>query len=83
MARNVPVAERTLKILTFVAEYVAVANSGGVTQPKNKSFEIVHECINDMLLAAKYNLLLVNAREIQPFLTEYQADKPLLPFLCN
>ena len=78
---NVPVVERALVIIPFVMQYVTAAKSGKVAEPKNKSFENVQESVKDTLLTAKLNFFLMIAKEIQPFLTKYQADKPLLPFL--
>ena len=78
---NVPVVEQALEIIPFVVQYITAAKSGKVTEPKNKSFENVQQSVKDLLLTAKLNFFLMIAKEIQPFLTKYQADKPLLPFL--
>ena len=79
---NVPVVERALEIIPFVVQYVTAEKSGEVTEPKNKSFKNVPMC--DPLLTAKLNFFfLMIAKEIQPFLTKYQADKPLLPFFAT
>ena len=80
---NVPVVERALEIIPFVVQYVTAAKSGKVTEPKNKSFENVQQSVKDPLLTAKLNFFLMIAKEIQPFLTKYQADKPLLPFFAT
>ena len=40
----------------------------------------VQQSVKDPLLTAKLNFFLMIAKEIQPFLTKNQADKPLLPF---
>jgi len=70
-------------LVPFVVQYITAAKSGKVTQPKNKSFEIVQQSVKDPLLTAKLNFFLMIAKEIQPFLTKYQADKPLLPFFAT
>ena len=80
---NVPVVERALEIIPFVVQYISTAKSGKVTEPKNKSFENVQQSVKDPLLTAKLNFFLMIAKEIQPFLTKYQADKPLLPFFAT
>ena len=80
---NVPVVERALEIIPFVVQYVTAAKSGKVTEPQNKSFENVQQSVKDPLLTAKLNFFLMIAKEIQPFLTNYQADKPLLPFFAT
>ena len=70
-------------LVPFVVQYITAAKSGKVTEPKNKSFEIVQQSVKDPLLTAKLNFFLMIAKEIQPFLTKYQADKPLLPFCAT
>lgn len=70
---NVPVVERALEIIPFVVQYVTAAKSGKVTEPKNKSFENVQKSVKDPLFTAKLNFFLMIVKEIQPFLTKYQA----------
>ena len=80
---NVPVVEQALEIIPFLVQYVPAAKSGEVTEHKNKSFENVQQSVKDPLLTAKLNFFLLIAKEIQAFLTTYQADKPLLPFFAT
>ena len=66
-----------------MVQYITAAKSGRATEPKNKSFENVQQSVKDPLLTAKLNFFLMIAKEIQQFLTKYQADKPRLPFLTT
>ena len=50
--------------------------------PKTKSFDTVKQCVADPLLAGKLSFYLSVANQVNPFLTAYQTDKPMLPFLC-
>ena len=50
-------------------------------QPKSKSFEAVKDAIDDVLYPAKLSFFSYFAGLIQPFLTCYQSDKPMIPFL--
>ena len=52
-------------------------------QPKSKSFEAVKDAIDDVLYPAKLSFASygLNAGLIQLFLTCYQSDKPMIPFL--
>ena len=50
-------------------------------QPKSKSFEAVKDAIDDVLYPAKLSFFSHFAGLIQPFLTCYQSDKPMIPFL--
>ena len=80
---NVKVTERALEILPLVEEYTKAAKLGKVTEPTNKSFQSVTKLFGDPLICAKLNFFLLLAKEVSPFLTLYQTDRPMLPFLSN
>ena len=46
--------------------------------PKTKSFDTVKQCAYDPLLPAKLSFFLSVANIVNPFLTTYQTDKPML-----
>ena len=48
---------------------------------KSKSFEAVKDTIDDVLYPAKLSFVSYFAGLIQPFLTCYQSDKPIIPFV--
>ena len=50
-------------------------------QPKSKSFEAVKDAIDDVLYPAKLSFVSYFAGLIQPFLTCYQREKPMITFL--
>lgn len=50
---------------------------------KNKYFESVQKACTDPMFLVKANIFLSVAQECQPFLTKYQTDKPMLPFLAD
>ena len=51
-------------------------------QPKSKSFEAVKDAIDDVLYPdVLFCFVSYFAGLIQPFLTCYQSDKPMIPFL--
>ena len=50
-------------------------------QPKSKSFEAVKDAVDDVLYPAKLSFVSYFSGLIQPFLTCYQSDKPMMPFL--
>ncbi|CAH0549771.1 unnamed protein product [Brassicogethes aeneus] len=79
---NAPVAQRTSVILQAIKKYSeSFANRPKNEHPKCKSFEILQKLVNDELLPAKLAFFEMFAREIEPFLNEFQSDKPLAPFL--
>ena len=74
---NVPCIERAISLLPAIQLYISNIS----TEPKCKSFLTVKECMSDKLLKAKLEASLSLARTLQPFLTKYQTDAPMLPFL--
>lgn len=51
-------------------------------RPDSKSFHNVKKGIDDPLTVVKLNIFAYVAGLLQPFLTVFQGDGPLLPFLC-
>lgn len=56
---------------------------GELPNPKVKSFEEVKNRCADPLFTVKIGIFISIAREIEPFLTMYQTDQPMLPFLAE
>ena len=80
---NVPVVERALEVWPHVANYVKAVKSGKLPNPRIKSFDVVASCCDDPLFIVKANIFLSIALEITPFLTKYQTDLPMVPFLSK
>jgi hypothetical protein len=75
---NVPVLKRGLKTLKPMREYVKkVADN----PPDSNNFVFVKTCLKDELLEAKLEFMLSIAEECQPFLTIFQSNDPVYPFL--
>ncbi|GBN74705.1 hypothetical protein AVEN_224456-1 [Araneus ventricosus] len=77
---NVDVAERALEIFSAVAEFVKAAKKRESYVSTN-NFTTITECIIDPFLAAKLAFFQSLAAAVQPFLTEFQSDAPLAPFI--
>ncbi|XP_034454830.1 uncharacterized protein LOC117769800 [Hippoglossus hippoglossus] len=58
-----------------------MVGKGELPNPKVKSFEALKERCADPLFTGKVAIFNSVAREVTPFLTAYQTDKPMLPFL--
>ncbi|KAK5900192.1 hypothetical protein CesoFtcFv8_009591 [Champsocephalus esox] len=80
---NVTVSDRALKFWPYVTTYVELVNKGDLPDPKVKSFEAVKKSSKDPLFIPKVMIFNSIAREIKPFLTLYQTDKPMLPFFSE
>ncbi|KAI8764141.1 Adult enhancer factor 1 [Biomphalaria glabrata] len=53
------------------------------TKPTCKSFKNLVDFAADALLEAKAQIFLSIAQELQPFLTKYQTDSPMMPFIAE
>lgn len=80
---NTPVCERAIEILQKVGAYVKAVHEKKVTNPNNKSFETISFCVKDKLFLAKLQFFKSIATILQPFLTLYQSDKPMICFLSD
>eukprot|EP00117_Sycon_ciliatum_P033020 scpid86641/ scgid25497/ len=50
---------------------------------RTSQFATIAECCDDPLFLVRVNVYLSLAKGLVPFLTKFQADEPLLPFLCT
>ena len=78
---NVPVAKRTLEVLPHLHKYVKAVNDKKLPDPKTQSFDTVQKMLQDDLLEVKINIFISIAKEVVPFLTLYQTDRVMIPFL--
>lgn len=44
---------------------------------------MIQEAVKDPFMTAKLNLILSVSKEVTPFLTRFQTDKPMVPFLST
>lgn len=80
---NVPVCERALLILPHIATYLEKVKSKELGKPTCKSFEVVSSKMKDKLLVSQLEFFRYIAMFLQPFLGNYQTDKPMVPFLMG
>lgn len=77
-----PVAERAIELWPHVTKYVNIINSGPKSKiPKCASYLILSKAINDSTALAKLNVFVNIAKDFEPFLTKFQSNAPLVPFL--
>jgi len=80
---NGPVVERAIAVFHDVQNYIKAVENKTVNSPNTKSFQCVKECCGDPLMVAKMSFYLSVVKQIAPFLTLYQSDKPMLPFVVK
>jgi len=76
---NGPVAERAIEIWDHVKKYVTDVKK----KPDSKSFATVKEHVNDPLALARLSFFVSVVSHMQRYLTMFQSDRPLVPFLSD
>ncbi|XP_071563117.1 uncharacterized protein [Temnothorax nylanderi] len=79
---NIAVAERARAILPNIRKYVAKVTKEKKI-PKCASFETVSTALDNKLLVPKLTFFQSLASDVQPFMSEFQSDHPLTPFLYD
>ncbi|GBL72501.1 hypothetical protein AVEN_115411-1 [Araneus ventricosus] len=79
---NSQVAERCLNILQHIKVFIEQVEKDK-NAPTSKSYVTIKEYNSDPLLQAKMAFFQSIANEFESFLTEYQTDVPLIPFLFD
>lgn len=64
-----------------IVKYVNAVKAKKVTDPKSKSYETISSSCCDPLMHAKIAFFASVAKQITPFLTSFQTDKAMLPFM--
>ena len=80
---NVEPAQRILDILPNIEAFCSATKKKTVSQPSSKSFKDVVSMLRDPLLRSKLEFFVCLARDVEPFLSLYQTDRPMVPFLFD
>lgn len=82
---NVPVAQRAMDIWPNVCVYVKAVSvkRNDYTEPSSKSYRVVKDAVADRLMLSKLAAFMSIAMQLQPYLTAFQSDNPLMPFVCG
>ena len=80
---NVRVVNRALELHENIQKYVNSVHDKKCKDPKTKSFSTVKQWVVDPLGKAKLAAFAYVALPIVSFLTRYQSDQPLMPYLSD
>ena len=82
---NVPVAQCAVDIWPNVCVYVKAVSvkRNDYTEPSSKSYRVVKDAVADRLMLSKLAAFMSIAMQLQPYLTAFQSDNPLMPFVCG
>ena len=75
-----PVADRLIELWPCMDFWMKLPKS---KQPSNKSYEVLTTSIKDKLMIAKLGFFSYLADMFKPFLTAYQTDNPMVPFMYD
>ncbi|XP_077511308.1 uncharacterized protein LOC144121784 [Amblyomma americanum] len=78
---NRKVISRALDIIPNLLKYVECSKEAK-KPPACASFSTVEKAVGDRMLPVKLAFMLSIAEELEPFLAEFQTDKPMLPFVA-
>lgn len=80
---NLPAVERALEVWPSVTMYVDAVRTKRLPNPGTSSFDTLEAAQKDPLIMAKLYFYMSVIRNFSPFLTAYQTDQPMIPFLVN
>ena len=63
--------------------YVDAVRTKKVPNPGTASFDTIEAAKQDPLILPKLQFFMAISRTFTPFLTKYQTDAPVMPFLCK
>ncbi|KAL6459284.1 hypothetical protein MHYP_G00327560 [Metynnis hypsauchen] len=80
---NLPAIERAVEVWPSIVKYVDLVKTKKLPNPGSSSYDTIAVARMDPLLLAKFHFFMAISRVFQPFLTKYQTDAPMMPFLWN
>lgn len=80
---NLPVVSRAIEMWPTVEMYVDAVSQKKLPAPRTLSYDCLAAARQDPLILAKFHFYMAIARAFTPFLTKYQTDEPVLPFISQ
>ena len=78
---NLPAMERAIEICPNIVTYLDHVKTKKLLSPRSSSYGTISEARMDPIILAKLHFFMSVSRGVQPFLTKYQTDAPMIPFL--
>ncbi|XP_067268442.1 uncharacterized protein [Chanodichthys erythropterus] len=80
---NLPVVERALEFWPSVTMYMDAVRKKELPNPGSASYDTLEVAEKDPLILAKLHFYMAITRTFSPFLTFFQTDAPVIPFLAK
>ncbi|RXN05329.1 hypothetical protein ROHU_033474 [Labeo rohita] len=65
------------------SQLIVVVTQKNLPNPRTSSYDCLAVARNDPLIMAKFHFFMALSRTFTPFLTKYQTDEPVLPFISQ
>ena len=72
---------KAFEVWPSIVKYVDLVKTKKLPYPGSSSYDTIAEARMDPLLLVKFHFFMAISRVFQPFLTKYQTDSPIMPFL--
>nr|XP_020447106.1 uncharacterized protein LOC109955353 [Monopterus albus] len=80
---NLPVIDRAIAVWPMIVMYVNAVTQKKLPNPRSSSYDSLAEARNDPFIMAKFHFFMAVSRTFSTFLTKYQTDEPVLPFISK
>lgn len=80
---NVHVAERAVDLWPMLLAYIDAVEKKEVPSPNTASYDTIVAARGDKFMVPKLQFFLSVTRSFSPYLTKFQTDEPVLPFLAK
>ncbi|XP_056262502.1 uncharacterized protein LOC130188267 isoform X3 [Pseudoliparis swirei] len=80
---NLPVVDRAIALWPMIVMYVDAVTQKKLPSPRTSSYDTLAEARNDPLIMAKLHFFMAVSRSFTTFLTKYQTDEPVMPFISK
>nr|XP_020471980.1 uncharacterized protein LOC109969435 isoform X2 [Monopterus albus] len=67
----------------MIVMYVDAVTQKKLPNPRSSSYDSLAEARNDPFIMAKFHFFMAVSRTFSTFLTKYQTDEPVLPFISK
>ncbi|XP_016372093.1 uncharacterized protein LOC107711605 [Sinocyclocheilus rhinocerous] len=80
---NLPVIDRAFAVWPMIVMYIDAVTQKRLPNPRTSSYDSLAEARNDPLIMAKFHFFMAISRTFSTFLTKYQTDEPVMPFISK
>ncbi|KAJ8356420.1 hypothetical protein SKAU_G00192140 [Synaphobranchus kaupii] len=80
---NLPVVKRAIEIWPMIVMYLDAVTRKKLPNPGTSSYDTLAEARKDPFIMAKFHFFMALSMTFSTFLTKYQTDEPVMPFISK